>query len=348
MEKLGHILKALPPWLMVRLTGHPRELKRMSDFTFPKGMWVHTAFRMWEVVFGRRAGIRPEMASWVNYDGSEGRAFYTWEKLFMFMEHTIRAFFRMPRIVPFKIYLPVFASPQGMPMMGAPYLLAIAYVTQANHQGGSGATLTITNMVVASGNILLACVQTNASTTNTPITGIVFNTSETMTQIITDFNTTSTKVTEDLWQILAPTATTASIVATSSHNPEANFYGTGLAYSGAKTSGLITNSASNKGHGSPCTVTVTGTTSTSWLVGGVIVSSSGTTDSTGYLTRSTGGPSVGDSNGTVAGGSVSMNTTTGAGDDWVFVSGELTVPGAAALFTSSLKISQAVKRASFF
>lgn len=309
--------------IIAYITRHPREIKHFADFQFPRDMWVHNLFRLYEIIFGRRAGIRLEMSAWADKNGNQGKFFYTWECLLSNTEAMIRRFFREFKFVPIKILVPAFSNTG----FRSPFLFAIAWQME-NDNGGNTASLTVSAITVASTNTLVVSAATYLAASNNPITGVTFNTSENLTQLINQFFNAGSRITEDLWQIAAPSATTADVVISSAGT---NMYGNADVYSGASTSGLITNTASNTGTGTAGTCTLTGTASSSWAIGGHTTDNATPTSGTGWTVRTTHGwPPLGDSNGTTGGGSFTMNSVIGASSGWVFVGGELTVSGGGA------------------
>lgn len=286
--------------------------------------YVDTLFVLKEKLFGRPTGIRLESTHWADDKGNEGRIFHTWRSALIYAEHCIKTFIKKRRLSRFHVYIPVLWTPQGIPVLASPYLFAIGFASQISATQGADNTLELNSVVVAAGSTLIVGVMTNGSNTNTPITGGTFNTTENLSKLKTDFNSTGTLVTADLWQLAAPSATTAQVQMTSSHNPE-NMYGTAIVYSGAKTSGVATNVNSAKAQSNSPAVTISSTIADSWTVGCTISDNVTATSSTGWTVRTTGGiPPTGDSNGVTGGGNFTMNGTIASGtNNWVFVGAEL-------------------------
>lgn len=124
------------PKIFATLTGHPRQIVSVGvDFQWSSKSWTHNAFRLWELLFGRRYGkngvgdtIRAEMTTYI--DNVEGRAYvkcHSVESIFAFVETTIRGLLTIPRFKIVKIYLPRFAPVGFGGFSPSPYLLAIAF-----------------------------------------------------------------------------------------------------------------------------------------------------------------------------------------------------------------------------
>lgn len=99
--------------------------------------------------------------------------------------------------------------------------MAIAYVNSADGELASGTTLTLSSYVIASGDdkLLLVGVEDNSSV---GITSVTWNTSESLTQLVSQGTLTGTRY---VYGLLNPTATTANIVIT--------YAGTTAGYAGA-------------------------------------------------------------------------------------------------------------------
>ena len=80
--------------LAERITGKPRETIRLGrDFEWSKDSWVHNIFRSFEVLFGRKSGLRPENATIMvkDWDGNVfvEKRFYTFESVLAQVETVI-------------------------------------------------------------------------------------------------------------------------------------------------------------------------------------------------------------------------------------------------------------------
>lgn len=97
--------------------------------------WTHNVFRCYELIFGRKFGIRPEMSA--RY--SEGVITYTchsWESAFALTEQYVRLFFKGIVFAPKRVWIPLLQTPQGFTFPSSPFLFAIAFDTSVI--GGAG------------------------------------------------------------------------------------------------------------------------------------------------------------------------------------------------------------------
>ncbi len=310
--------------ILTEITGKPRYF---PDLEWNKTSIVDNFFIAFYKIFGRRVGIKIEVTAWKSKE-TEGRAFHTWRSALIYAEHCLHSFFKGFTLTPFKVYIPILCTPQGIPIFTSSYLFAIAWVTPEyeNTTGGTGVTLTVSSVVVASGNVLFAFVQTYQSNTNTPITSVKWNTSENLTQIGNKAINPSTRMTGDIWQIVTPTATTANVVAISSNVPNEFMYGEILVYSGANTAAVAGNFTSSNNTDNQPTITLSGTTSTSWGIAGCQTENVTASSGTNFTDRATIN-AAGDTNGTIGGSSITMSTNSiNTGGGWYMVACELKIP----------------------
>lgn len=112
--------------------------------------WVSNLFRLWELIFWRREGIRHETTTRI-FEGKPIFYAHTWEAALCWFECRLREMFTF-KFVPFKIYVPVLMTPQGIPFPASPYLFAIA-LNDSPSQVGNAASVTVT----AGTNIAAVC-----------------------------------------------------------------------------------------------------------------------------------------------------------------------------------------------
>lgn len=135
IRKISHVL----PALMAVITQHERyQTKAGRDFEWTHASYVHDVFRLYEVIFWRRYGIRCENSVGMEYiDGKKiiTKNFYTIEAGLVHMEGLVRiaikeiARFRLPKLFPFRIHIPmaIFVTPIGQfGLPTSPYLFAVA------------------------------------------------------------------------------------------------------------------------------------------------------------------------------------------------------------------------------
>lgn len=157
------------PYIIAAVTKHPRQLFRWSEIQWSSKSWTHNAFRVFEFICGRKYGVRPELLTIYNRD-EKGDVivhyfFHTWEAAIAHFESTLRGAWKTlaaRRILPYRLYIPVLATPQGVMLPASPYLFAIAYDTSVlgdsnGHLGGGNpATLTYSHTVTGSQPTILA------------------------------------------------------------------------------------------------------------------------------------------------------------------------------------------------
>ncbi len=238
-------MKWFIPKCVAVLTRHPRELVRAGvDFEWSSTLWVHNLFRAYELVFGRRSGVRREMAA-----NAEGVVqFFTWEAALSYLEGYLRTF-RLPKIV--KVYLPVLAPINNLPVPASPYLFAIAFDTFASSATlGNDTGKTWSHTCTGSNTLMWVSNWENLTATTTSVTYAaaafiqVDNLSETGMGNIS------------MWYKVSPATGTNNVVTVG--NPGVNNGGVSASYSGCLGTDIATN-----------TYTKTGSTSTSDLVGTV-------------------------------------------------------------------------------
>lgn len=284
------------------------------DFEWSKKSWTHNVFRLFEVVFGRRYGIRKEAAYWVEIeDGKrvEHCELYTIEAVFAYTETMARNLFRLPKFEIVRV--PQFITPQGIrfPSLQFPYMFAIAFDASAlATASGSATSITWNQTCTGSNGLFVVGNQGNISGTNN-ISANTYN-GVSCAQVGTGQNgdTGSLRVTS-FWWLLNP-ATGSNAVITSS-SPAGFIDGVSASYTGVKQSGQP--DASNTGaFGSPSpALSITVVAANSWIISsgwGRTTGASGTS-TTGRLNAS--GNGIYDSNGGLSAGSHSITATWSGG-----------------------------------
>lgn len=116
-------MKTLLPKLMVKITGKARYLPviKWSDKSL-----VHNFFRLYELIFWRRVGIRAEMTT-VYDNGKLYRYFHSVESVFAHVETLIREAFKLRFRFPYHLVVFRYTIPVGFGIIESPYLFAIAH-----------------------------------------------------------------------------------------------------------------------------------------------------------------------------------------------------------------------------
>ena len=130
-----------------------------KDFEWSHKSWTHNFFRVYEIVFGCRTGIRLEARTnaVTLEDGSLEivREFYTAEAGIAYAETCLRSFFKVPKFAPFRIYVPMLATPMGN-IHTSPYLFAIAFDAVTPGASNSASSYTLAHTCTGS-NLNLTC-----------------------------------------------------------------------------------------------------------------------------------------------------------------------------------------------
>lgn len=165
MIKFSHIL----PRTLATITRHDRyQVKVERDFEWSDKSWTHNMFRVFELVFGRRYGIRANVSSWVYLD-EDGITYsrqvaHSFEGSLSLLETWIRSkmYFRvLYRIQILQLAPTGFGSPFGLP-----YVFAIA--DDGNDNGAAstrnGHTISFSHTCTGSNLILNAGTDTSGGT----------------------------------------------------------------------------------------------------------------------------------------------------------------------------------------
>lgn len=103
------------------------------DFQWARNSYTYNAFRIFELIFWRRAGIRHETTV-KKIDGITFTFAHSWESLLAISEQKLRETFSF-HWKPIRIYIPMLLTPQGIPIPTSPYLFAIAFDNSAQNSG---------------------------------------------------------------------------------------------------------------------------------------------------------------------------------------------------------------------
>lgn len=140
--------------LAATITQQPRYLPKIE---WSNDSWTHNAFRAWELLFGRRVGVRAEMSTASFY--KEGRlhhlySFHTVEAAIAHFESVIRNGFE--KLIPDRVYFPQLVSAGGIPVPSHfGILMAVAYDAVSSSAAAS-TTLTTTHTCTGSDRYLTA------------------------------------------------------------------------------------------------------------------------------------------------------------------------------------------------
>lgn len=330
----GVTLRTLLPWLLAKATGAPRYLPRIEWAKEGEESWTHNVFRLYELVFYRRYGIRPEVSAaavWTREGLVIIHKFHTLEAAIAHGEGIARQALKaamsfelvaLPRLVPAGANLSFGDR--------SPYLFAIA-----NNASGTAAQSTVANTVTisinSSGSERIVCSQGGGAWSSSgTITGVTHNAGA---LTLVDFTNPQGNTYQSGWYRVAQSTGAQNLVTTASSTGRVLVNAAVTAYTGVNQDNPISGTP-GKGTATNTTLTVSTTPAVTgcWVVGAGMVGANTITASTGITSRSeldsaNGSIIIGDSNGTVTGGaSYSMTITCGATDSMGLVTWAIAPP----------------------
>lgn len=260
-------MEKILPYILATITQHNRQKVIAGvDFAWSSDSWTHNAFRMFEVLFWRKEGIRREASAraWKGTDGinHEAQAFHTLEALLKFVESKIRNSFKFADV---RVSIPMLITSTGFPVFASPYLLAIAFISSAKNTA-TATSVAITSFSAATTNgLLFADVNMNGVA---PITWTsVTCTDGTLTNIDSVVNASHADNNTADYYFLGTTTASQTVTGNSGVGSRSLGIEAG-SYSGVKQSGQPdshnTNTAST---GSTFALTTTTVANNCWLVG---------------------------------------------------------------------------------
>lgn len=309
-------MRRILPKILAVLTRHNRMLVEAGkDFEWSASSWTHNIFRVYELIFGRRDGIKAEISSWQRH-GKNYQVAHSWEGSCALVETAIRGLFR--KRVPIEVWIPVMQTPQGIPVFLSPYLFAIAWDAASgmqNNASSAGSPNSLSH--TCTGSNLVLVVGTTGDSTTDHLTDIQYNSvSGTISQ--------RKQYPSDRWQYLSIFTNPATgvhnidTVGLVSWSQSGGTSYSGCAQSGQPDSSNNVNTTSTTSISVSTTVVATGC----WLVGMIYsgyTSGSWTNATIRGTSFSTVGQAVVDSNATVGTGSQSLTGTGSPSASYVFV-----------------------------
>lgn len=283
---------------MMAITGRNRYI---PDVEWSDKSIVHNLFRRYELLFGRREGIRVEDSVAVSYLHDKRvltHEIYTIEALCAFVETWVRG--KMPKLVFVRVPQLVFANPNYVQTPFAPFVpyinFAIAFDAATAAVGGSfSKTCTGSNLLLIAGVF--------HNTGDGTYTGNTYN-SVALTNLTSQQVGVGTQLV-DIWYKVAPATGSNTFAYTGTDATPANY---AVSYTGVKQTGFPdAQSSTNAIAASSVTTTLTTVADNCWAVAVVRSTSAGETNNSSAAAtgRATGtGSNYWDSNGalTPAGG----------------------------------------------
>lgn len=304
-------IKEILPRILVAITGHQRYLPKIE---WSNKLWTHNVFRFYELIFWRRFGIRHEMTTLLE-NGRITHTCHSLESIFVLSEQYLREFFATLKLKPFKIYIPILQTPQGIPLFASPYLFAIAYDNSID-VSINPASNTVAYTCSGSNRYLMVGTLKQSSRYFTSVT----YSGTGMTEIGTKQFYTAASEYVQTWSLLNPASGSNNIVGTDTGAGTVGIIA--ASYTGVDTSALDTSNIASSATATNITNTMTTTADNCWLVGyfrfaGTITAGSNTT-----LRRSASNINMGDTNAAqTPAGSHSIAGTHNPTNDFVYIGG---------------------------
>lgn len=262
----SHIL----PALLAILTQKRRRIVRpVVDFEWKNQGLVGSFFRLWEIVFGRKDGIRLESSGMV-IDGVLVNKFFTIESYLSYCEFTLRDLikksigdiFQIPFFLKELALVPKIVSSSGEAMATYPYMFAIAIESNDTvYHASANASSSITqSLTIGSGSneYILGFYEIDVVTTATTLSTSTWN-AVSMSQLV-KVDPITLQHGNYIFGLVNPTTGTNNMVGTADGTCQ---FGIRLAYvnlTGAAQTGQPDSTGVNSGTGAATTLTVSITT----------------------------------------------------------------------------------------
>lgn len=208
-------------------------MRRGVDFEWSDQSWVHNIFRVYELIFWRRDGIRCESVTNA-FDDGEGSVHveyktYTFEATCAYIETAVRKrLFTVPRIVWVPTLAPVMMSNGTIALQPHGYRFAIAFDNSSEGFTGGGAGTTITYSHTNTGSNLILLVGTGILDSGVTTTGVTYAAVAVTSIAVATENPTSNA----LFQKIAPATGANNVVATRSSNSGSGYRSSCASYTG--------------------------------------------------------------------------------------------------------------------
>lgn len=276
------------PYIIATLTQNDRQLVIPGvDFEWSSKSWSHNIFRLLELMFGRKAGVRFEAATYLSESGEIIRIFGTMESIVAHMETVLRGYLNGLKPAFRFIPAPVFAMPNGMTIPSSPFMFAIAFDAAATFDNGSGHATSFSYSHTCTGSNLTLVSEGYMNEAGAPtVTSITYN-SVTMSNGVTNIAGNQNTF---IYYLAAPSTGANNIIITPSKSCIASFGSMSFTGTAASPAGA-TGTNSSGGSTTPNT-SVTTTAANSWVVDfiqldGTTGALTATTTGTGQTSRFT-------------------------------------------------------------
>jgi hypothetical protein len=236
------------------------------EITWSDKSWVHNIFRCYELICGRRYGIKAESSTTVLQQNGQTiivRRMYSWESVFAHIESYIRG--AIPRKIPIKIWVEKLATVPGTPDLKLfPYSFAIAFDADTTpfKLDTSGVTTTYSQVCTGSNLLLVVSADSNEGPkSSTYVSAGTYATTNIMTQLAAQAD--SFGYYNHFYYYVGPTTGTNNVVLTHGSGACGS---TACSYSGVSQTGFPDASASGALNNATVTMTVTSVLANCWVV----------------------------------------------------------------------------------
>jgi hypothetical protein len=296
------------PHLLAQFTGD----RYKPEVNWSHKSWIHNAFRLYELLFWRRSGIRLEARTVRDFDGKVFRYFYTTEARLAHIETLTRNCFA--QLLKVRVFVPRLVTAEGQIFFASPYVFAIALDTSTTSGASSASPITLSHTCTGS-NLLL---NTHTAFAVGFATGVTYN-SVAATRIADKVHSTVPDYSLSSFYNAGPATGANNIVATAASGAG---YLEAASYSGCAQTGIPDASTTNQNTASASmTTSVTVIAANSWAFLWQGSSSGGIAAGTGTTSRQSpqSGLMFGDSNGALSAGSNSMTITCSSGSSYAIM-----------------------------
>lgn len=158
------------PHILSTITGKPRYIIQVK---WSNKSWTHNVFRVYELVFGRKYGIRAEMSTLFDGD-TVTYSCHSWESVFALLEMYIRRTLSFKLWIPIRVSVPILQTPQGMRFFASPYIFAIAFDAATVGTTASASPQTVSHTVTGTDPLLFVGCGCMHSTTAPTVSAVSY------------------------------------------------------------------------------------------------------------------------------------------------------------------------------
>jgi len=267
MNSIKNSLNKMFIGIMILLT---RKSRYFPEIKWSPNSWTHNLFRFYELLLGRRFGIKAEMSAQIVKD-KNGKVVsliyrcHSFESIFALAEQKIRGL--MPEWKPVRIWIPKLASVNSL-FQPSPFMFAIAF--DATAKGQDSGVNSVTLSFTCTGSNLMLMINTDYDQPLT-ITSYLYN-SVAFTDVASPLSFQGGGTYLDMQYLAGPSTGANNIVCTWSSTSGGKTI-SAASYSGVKQSApSATSTKANQSIASPLTQSITTVDDNSWIVWGFGIS----------------------------------------------------------------------------